>query len=74
MTTPCPCQSACGPEISPDTVAARSPLEITSRVVWRERYYTEWTLRCTNCGRRYRVRDDIAYWKTLYNWEPLDAD
>ncbi|PIE08016.1 MAG: hypothetical protein CSA74_04100 [Rhodobacterales bacterium] len=74
MTTPCPCQTTPSPDLSPETVAARPPLEITARVDWPERHYTEWELRCTACGRRYRVRDDRAYWKTLYTWEPLDAE
>ncbi|PID37505.1 MAG: hypothetical protein CR993_00020 [Rhodobacterales bacterium] len=74
MTTFCPCEIGRLPDISPETMVERTPLEITSRVVWPKHYYTEWELRCTACGRRYKVRDDQSYWKPLYTWESLDAE
>ena len=71
---PCGCQTGRRSETAPDSAAARGEFEILRAEVHAAPNYTERHQRCRACGRSYRVTDDQGYWKTLYTWEPVEAD
>ncbi len=67
----CSCQTGQRNELSPDTAVGEGTFELLSKQVHAAEYYTEWRLACPKCGRRYKVVDDVSYWKPLYHWEGL---
>ena len=67
----CDCRWGRRGETSPGEAVAAGGFEMLSETRHPEAFHTEWLVVCTRCGRRYRVVDDMGYWKPLYQWTAL---